>query len=900
MIFGLGCTDLTEDLYENIPADQYPENEGQVASLSVDAYSKLSDLIDDGGYWFLFQELSSDGFAAPTRGGDWDDGGKWRVLHRHTWSNDADAVENMWENLYDGVTRSNQILDRLKMFEQTDDVKKITAEVEIMRSFYYYLLLDNYGAIPYITSAVDAPASPYRQPRAVVFENLVTTIENNLEVLEAADKKYLANWYMAHMLLAKLYLNAEVYTGTAMWQEASEVLDVVLAGPYVLETDVSAPFRVDNETSSEIIFAIEFDEDDIQGFRLHMRSLHYLQVNTFNMSVSPWNGFAATPVQFDLYEEGDRRREAFMIWGPQFTADNQPLMDEENPGDDKQVNIDPYLAALHMNENDHGYNAVKYSGARPIKYEVTRGAKENLSNDFPVFRLTDAMLMKAEAEVRLDGAGAGDDYIAPIRERANVEPFVGATLADILAERGRELWLEGHRRQDLIRFGEFQKEWWEKPAQTGVATMPVPKLASDANANLLEEPRQVYLLTLKISFMKIKNILASMKYVLLFMGVSLFMVSCSENEYDVPGGSGDLLLVDGYYLWGEGTKWPELTSAGAMQEEEDRVTLTLAVEAGASFNITAVVGGAFIAHGPGADVTTETFLNDEGEELWRLQGSLVATDTPFEIVEAGNYEITVHTAEMTILIEKVAAGLFPEHVYMIGADFGNWNWESGRVAEMIPVNTVEGAFWAVRYFIAANGFKWNTVKEWGGDFTQLDEAVGYTIADGNAFVPEDGFYMVYIDYVESRITVEPASVFGIGNAFGGWSEGDYPFTADGNLMTITATAAGELRMYAGFSAATSDWWTREFIVLENQIEYRGTGDDQERVSVTAGTVVSLDFNAGTGTIVEQLFCKYGRSPGKYSFPGESLLIRYCWVRSTNLPFFLQTVSANETESVYFG
>jgi starch-binding outer membrane protein, SusD/RagB family len=489
MIFGLGCTDLTEELYENIPEDQYPENEGQVASLSVDAYSKLSDLIDDGGFWFLFQELSSDGFAAPTRGGDWDDGGKWRVLHRHTWSNDADAVENMWENLYDGVTRSNQILDRLKMFEQTSDVEKVTAEVEVMRSFYYYLLLDNYGAIPYITSAVDAPALPYRQPRAVVFENLVTTIENNLDVLEAADKKYLANWYMANMLLAKLYLNAEVYTGTAMWQEASDVLDDVLAGPYVLESDVSAPFRVDNETSSEIIFAIEFDEDDIQGFRLHMRSLHYLQVSTFNMSVSPWNGFAATPFQFDLYEEGDRRREAFMIWGPQFTADNQPLMDEENPGDDKQVNINPYLAALHMNENDHGYNAVKYSGARPIKYEVTRGAKMNLSNDFPVFRLTDAMLMKAEAEVRLDGAGAGDAYITPIRERANVEPFVDATLEDILAERGRELWLEGHRRQDLIRFGEFQKEWWEKPAQTGVTTMPVPKFASDANSNLLEEPR---------------------------------------------------------------------------------------------------------------------------------------------------------------------------------------------------------------------------------------------------------------------------------------------------------------------------------------------------------------------------------------------------------------------------
>lgn len=490
LLFAFSCTDLTEDMYEHIPADKYPENEGQLISLAVDAYSQLSELIDDWGFWFLFQEISSDGFVAPTRGGDWDDGGKWRVLHRHTWSNDADAVENMWEVLYDGVTRCNQILDRMQGFDQTDDVKKIIAEVEILRTFYYYLLMDNYGAIPYITSAFDAPAQPYRQPREVVFDNLVSTIENNIELLEATDKKFLANRYMAYMMLAKLYLNAEVYTGQEMWQEASDALDEVLGGPYVLENDVRAPFRKENQNSSENIFTIEFHEDDIQGFRLHMRSLHYLHVHTFDMADSPWNGFAATPYQFDLYEEGDARREAFMIWGPQYTSGNQPLLDDENPGEDKQVNIDPYLVALHMNENEHGYNAVKYSGARAIKYEIARNTKSNLSNDFPVFRLTDAMLMKAEVEVRLNGVGAGDDYINPIRERAGVAPFVNATLDNILDERGRELWLEGHRRQDLIRFGRFQDEWWEKPARLGVTTLPVPKFASDANPNLLAEPRE--------------------------------------------------------------------------------------------------------------------------------------------------------------------------------------------------------------------------------------------------------------------------------------------------------------------------------------------------------------------------------------------------------------------------
>ncbi|WP_010663547.1 RagB/SusD family nutrient uptake outer membrane protein [Marinilabilia salmonicolor] len=498
---GIGCTDLDEELYESIPADQYPENEGQIASLSVDAYSKLKDLIDDQGYWYLAQIITGDGYCAPTRDTDWDDGGKWRVLHQHTWSNDVDAVNNMWSNLYDGVTRSNQVIDRLKTFEQTDDVKKVIAEVETMRAFYYYLLMDNYGDIPYLTSAKDAPEQPFKISREDVFNNLVTELEANVSLLEASDKKYLANQYMAYMLLAKLYLNAEVYTGTPQWQEASDALDEVLAGPYAMATDLMSPFATQNENSSEIIFSIPFDEDTYQGFRLHMRSLHYLHNKTFGMAVGPWNGFAATPMQFDLYEENDLRKTSWMIWGPQYTQGGEPLIDDDNPGwtgdepfyseldDDKQVYILPKLQNLWMTTDVDGYAYVKFGGARMKKFEIANGAKESLSNDFPLFRITDAKLMKAETQIRLGNPGDGDDLINEIRDRAGVDDIIGASLDDLLDERGRELWLEGHRRQDLIRFGEFEKQWWEKEAKVGVSTFPIPKWASDANPNLLEEPK---------------------------------------------------------------------------------------------------------------------------------------------------------------------------------------------------------------------------------------------------------------------------------------------------------------------------------------------------------------------------------------------------------------------------
>ncbi|MGQ1946087.1 SusF/SusE family outer membrane protein [Geofilum sp. OHC36d9] len=191
---------------------------------------------------------------------------------------------------------------------------------------------------------------------------------------------------------------------------------------------------------------------------------------------------------------------------------------------------------------------------------------------------------------------------------------------------------------------------------------------------------------------------------------------------------------------------------------------------------------------------------------------------------------------------------YPSAMYMIGTDFGNWDWGSDGIADMIPVNGVDGAFWCIRYFNAANGFKWSPVKGWGEDFFELDDSEGYTVADGNAFVPADGLYVVYMDMQLGKITIEQASVYGMGDCFGGWGAGDYPFTIAGDKMTITTTGSGELRMYAGASVATSDWWTREFIILDGKLEYRGTGDDQERVNVNAGSVITLDFNAGTGTI----------------------------------------------------
>ncbi len=484
---GTSCTDLTEDLYDRLPAENYPENQFQIETLAVDAYSRLRPLADDEGWWYLAQEITSDEMCGPTRDADWDDGGKWRVMHQHDWNNDVEGVNNMWGRLYEGMISANKILDLLRALPQNEQIMAKVAEVEVLRSFYYYLLMDNFGDVPYLTTTLDVPEKPFKTRREAIFDSLVNTVERNLPLLQKVDKKYLATRQMGFALLAKLYLNAEVYTGTPQWEKAGAYSDsIIMSGMYSLDTDPSGPFETNNENNEEIIFSIPYDEENFQGFRIHMRTLHYQSNLTYDMNVGPWNGFAALESHYNSYDEGDLRKDNWFLVGQQYDSDGNPIIDAvaEEP-----LVFTPEIPALRMTSANTPAE-IRMSGARIVKYEVAMGAKENLSNDFVIFRLTDFWLMKAEAEIRMKGAGAGDEWINDIRERAGVEPWTGADLDDLLAERGREMFAEGHRRQDLIRFGKFTDAWWEKPASDpSRTTFPIPKWATDANENLLADPQ---------------------------------------------------------------------------------------------------------------------------------------------------------------------------------------------------------------------------------------------------------------------------------------------------------------------------------------------------------------------------------------------------------------------------
>ena len=248
-----------------------------------------------------------------------------------------------------------------------------------------------------------------------------------------------------------------------------------------------------------------------------------------------------------------------------------------------------------------------------------------------------------------------------------------------------------------------------------------------------------------------------------------------------------------------------------------------------------------------------------------LGESFAAGDKNIRIGKEGYYNVTfTYGDEPAILIEEYKE--FPDALYMIGDEFGAWNWESDGVVEMTPVlhnpawgANAEAQFWTVRYISAGKGFKFNTKRAWGGDFWGLTTNEGFTEVEGNCTVAEDGYYMVHVDFKNEIVHVEPARIFLIGDATSlvgddAWNEKVVEatdgtlFKTEGKVLKATALKGGNLRMYAASAISTSPAWTREFNIYDGKIVCRGNGGDLETVPVLAEQVVTLDFNAGTGSI----------------------------------------------------
>ncbi len=364
--------------------------------------------------------------------------------------------------------------------------------MKTLRAFYHYIAMDNFGKVPIITEKVASgdnggAASPAQSPRADVYNFVETELLAALPLLskDVGGTHYgrMTQW-VARTILAKMYLNAEVYTGTAQWSKAFVQCDsIIKGGKFSVAADFFSNFTTTNQGSPEIILATPMDKTKRTGFNIQYATLHYNHQRTYDLGNSPWNGYSAATEFYNSFDDADVRKKMWIV-GQQYDISGVAMKDET-----LDMIIDPNIPQFQMEAGPFG----RLKGARTQKYEIqlhNHTADNSQDNDFVIFRLADVILMRGEASFRLGNqpdAVTDFDYIRDLR---GVPPLgAGMTADDMLAERGRELAFEFHRRQDQIRFGTWTKSWTFKPATDGHDILwPIPQSQIALNPNLVQNP----------------------------------------------------------------------------------------------------------------------------------------------------------------------------------------------------------------------------------------------------------------------------------------------------------------------------------------------------------------------------------------------------------------------------
>lgn len=474
------CTDMDEDTTGKMTSKDFYADPNLIPQAVGAAYVELQAYQNHWGVWG-FQTVSADECVVPTRtpGNGWYDGGVWQALHKHQWEVRLGQLNNLWVSIYSGITTCNRVLndlDTYKEFMDEDVYTRYKAETATLRSFYYSLLLDLFGNVPYVNDYEGEITSYPQSSRAEVYESVLKDIEGSLQYLDEAPTA--ANYgrctkSMAYMMMAKLYLNAKVFKGASSYDAADmnkviEYCDLIInSGHYEVVSDFKAPFVVYNESCKENIFVVPMqngiNSNGDYEFHFHKFSGHNTFKQIFGIRGDVWNGGCATPSFMDYYSEDDYRRRATFLYGLCYTPQGEPIENPDLPGEHMELTIEVELLEA----------AKIWEGARMQKYEYESGMTGNMNNDFVLYRMADVYYMKAEAILRGGNASladlCGQEQFQLIRKRAEQPVYTEATLTlnELIIERGREFAWEGWRRQDLIRWDQFSKgSWTFKTAQT--------------------------------------------------------------------------------------------------------------------------------------------------------------------------------------------------------------------------------------------------------------------------------------------------------------------------------------------------------------------------------------------------------------------------------------------------
>jgi len=487
------CTKLDKKIYSVEPVGNFYQTPDQLKAGIAPAYIALQAIPD--GNVMNMNEITSDEIIVPTRGNDWYDGGQWQGLWLHKFKPDV-FVDGGWSDLNNGIGKVNFTLNILNgLTSKPSNYNAVVAELKVLRAFFIYQLMDMFGNIPLVTDYNTDPSKVTQQDRAAVYQFLENELTTNVPLLtntvDATTYGRLTQ-YAGYMLEAKLYMNAQVYTGTAQWAKAITALNqVISSNKYSLQPNYLDNFSTANEGSLENIFVVPYDKINIGGMNWEMQTLHYQSQDTYGLTGSPWNGFCSTADVYNKYDVADVRRTQFLV-GQQYDADGVTPLKDKQTG--LNLVFNPNVTTLSS-----AADAFRLAGARNVKYHPQAGTAGNQSNDGVIFRLADAYLMLAEASVQTGDIPTALTAVNRVRARAGVAAWTAGnlTLPNLLDERSRELTWEGWRRQDLIRFevatGTHYFTGARTPAKTDdgdthtfIFPIPAPEILS--NPNLHQNP----------------------------------------------------------------------------------------------------------------------------------------------------------------------------------------------------------------------------------------------------------------------------------------------------------------------------------------------------------------------------------------------------------------------------
>lgn len=496
-IVSISCTDLEiENTDSSFSKDLSSEFTGVDPTASLSGlYEDLRGQIATQEGLYALNEVSSDELLVPTRGTDWGDNGVWRNLHDHNWNPLHRDIKNTWNNLNQNVYRASLIID-----PRSSSSPQQVAEAKFLRAFSTFWIADLFGQAPYRTPDEGPDVNPSVKSRTEAIDFAIQDLTEALPDLpasgpsESLDK---ATKVAANFLLAKIYLNKHIYSESSVdvadMTKVIEYVDAITNAGFALESGYFDIFKSDLDT--ETIF---FTNSDV-GPRI-WNTLHYKQ-NSPDNEGGGWNGFATLSEFYDTFEgdpdinvpgSGQEERRGFVptdgshlgigygfLIGQQYDENGDPMTDRVgNP-----LKYTKELPGLLGNN--------EVTGIRLIKYHPENGAFEGHQI---VFRYADAYLMKAEAILR--GGTSSETTLGMVNELRSMRNANGNTpsLNDVseqvlLDERGRELYGEFWRRNDLIRFGKFSEPWQYKTNTDAYRSLfPIPATAIISNPNLVQNP----------------------------------------------------------------------------------------------------------------------------------------------------------------------------------------------------------------------------------------------------------------------------------------------------------------------------------------------------------------------------------------------------------------------------